>query len=152
MTVTSASPGRAAAVRALERVETDDAFADLALESEIANRGLGARDAALATELTFGTLRWQRYLDWILTPHSRRSIDRLDPRVRILLRLAAYQIVFLQRIPAFAAVSEAVTLARERARRGTPEFVNAKMNVIRFGLSYQFDSYGWGKGPVTAKY
>jgi 16S rRNA (cytosine967-C5)-methyltransferase len=113
------------AARVLTRVETEDAFADLALDAELTRAALGPRDAALATELVYGTLRWQRYLDWILGPHSRRPLERLDPRPRALLRMTAYQLVHLQRIPPFAAVDDAVSLARQRARPGTPEFVNA---------------------------
>ena len=75
------------------------------------------RDVALATELVYGTLRWQRYLDWILAPHSRRRLASLDARVRVLLRLTAYQLAFLERVPAFAAVNDAVTLARGQAGR-----------------------------------
>jgi 16S rRNA (cytosine967-C5)-methyltransferase len=112
------------AARVLERVERDAAFADLALEHEIARGPLAPRDVALATELVFGTLRWQRYLDWVLQPHSRRPLESLDPRPRLLLRLAAYQIVFLERVPAFAAVSDAVSLARRREARGAEAFVN----------------------------
>jgi 16S rRNA (cytosine967-C5)-methyltransferase len=119
------SPARVAAVRALERVAEDDAFADLALDAEIAARGLGVRDAALATEIVYGTLRWQRYLDWILAPHSRRPLTSLDTRVRSLLRMTAYQLVFLERVPTFAAVSDAVSLAKGRAGPGVPAFVNA---------------------------
>jgi len=119
------SPARAAAARALERVLADDAFADLALDAELAARRVSSRDAALATELVYGTLRWQRYLDWVLAPHSRRRLDTLNPRVLTLLRMTAYQIVFLTRIPAFAAVSDAVSLARVRARPGVTGFVNA---------------------------
>ena len=119
------SPARVTAARALERVADDDAFADLALEAEITARQLTARDAALATELVYGALRWQRYLDWILTPHSRRPLTSLDTRVLVLLRMTAYQIVFLERIPPFAAVSDAVSLARGRGKPGVPEFVNA---------------------------
>ena len=94
------SPARAAAARVLERVLTDGAFADLALEAELGRRKLSARDAALATELVYGTLRWQRYLDWILAPHSRRPLDALDPAPLVLLRLTAYQIACLERVPA----------------------------------------------------
>jgi 16S rRNA (cytosine967-C5)-methyltransferase len=119
------APARAAAARALLRVADDDAFSDLALESEIAARELSPRDAGLATELTYGTLRWQRYLDWILAPHSTRKLDALDTRVLVLLRMTAYQLAFLERIPPFAAVSDAVALAKARSRRGVPEFVNA---------------------------
>jgi len=110
-------------VRALERVETDASFADIALETELATLGLPARDAALATELTYGTLRWQRYLDWILAPHSRRRLESLDPRVRVILRVTAYQIAFLERVPSFAAVNDGVTLAPRTP--GVRAFVNA---------------------------
>jgi 16S rRNA (cytosine967-C5)-methyltransferase len=109
----------------LERVETDASFADHALEAELTSRRLDPRDAALATELVYGTLRWQGYLDWILAPHSRRRLASLDPRVRVLLRMTAYQIAFLERVPAFAAVNDAVTLAPRSP--GVSAFVNAVM-------------------------
>jgi 16S rRNA (cytosine967-C5)-methyltransferase len=117
------SAAREVAARVLERVETDAAFADAALEAELTARRLQARDAALATEVVFGTLRWQRCLDWILAPHSRRKLESLDPRVRVLLRMAAYQIAFLERVPAFAAVNDAVTMAPHTP--GVGAFVNA---------------------------
>jgi 16S rRNA (cytosine967-C5)-methyltransferase len=118
-----ASPARAVAARVLERVESDATFADLALDAELERRTLSPRDVALATELVYGVLRWQRYLDWILAPHSRRRLTSLDARVRVLLRLTVYQLAFLERVPAFAAVNDAVTLARSRP--GVAEFVNA---------------------------
>jgi 16S rRNA (cytosine967-C5)-methyltransferase len=110
-------------------VATEEAFADLALDAELDRRRLRARDRALATELVFGTLRWQRYLDWILGPHSKRSLDSLDPRPLVLLRLTAYQIAFLERVPAFAAVNDAVTLARG-ARPGVAAYVNAVLRSL----------------------
>jgi 16S rRNA (cytosine967-C5)-methyltransferase len=122
-TRTPASPARAVAVRVLERVEANASFADIALEHELAARPLSARDVALATELVYGSLRWQRYLDWILAPHSRRRLAALDPRVRVILRAAAYQIAFLERVPSFAAVNDAVTLAPRTP--GVSAFVNA---------------------------
>ncbi len=119
-----ASPGRTVATRVLERVATEDAFADLALDAELDRHPLRDRDRALATELVYGTLRWQRYLDWILAPHSKRPLDSLDPLPLVLLRLTAYQVAFLERVPAFAAVNDAVTLA-SRASPGVAAFVNA---------------------------
>jgi 16S rRNA (cytosine967-C5)-methyltransferase len=127
-TARSAAPARAVAARVLERVETEDAFADLTLDAELDRRPLPARDVALATELVFGTLRWQRYLDWILGPHSRRRLPTLDPRVRVLLRLTAYQLAFLDRVPAFAAVNDAVSLAR--GGPGVAEYVNAVLRAF----------------------
>ena len=123
-----AAPARAVAAQVLERVETDAAFADLALDAELRRRPLAPRDAALATELVYGTLRWQRYLDWILAPHSRRRLPTLDPRVRVILRMTAYQIAFLERVPAFAAVNDAVTLARRAP--GLAEYVNAVLRAF----------------------
>jgi 16S rRNA (cytosine967-C5)-methyltransferase len=119
------SPARAVAARVLVRVETEGAFADLALDAELNRAEAGPRDAALATELVYGTLRWQRSLDWLLAPHSRRPLVRLDPRPRALLRMTAYQLVHLERVPPFAAVNDAVSLARQRGKPGVPEFVNA---------------------------
>src|SRR5207253_3054141 len=82
-----------------------------ALDEPLGSLRLSQRDVALATELVYGTLRWQRYLDWILGPHSRRRLESLDARVRVLLRMAAYQVAFLERVPSFAAVNDAVALA-----------------------------------------
>ena len=124
------SPARVAAARVLERVIADTAFADLALEAELERARLSPRDRALATELVYGTLRWQRYLDWVLAPHSNRRLDALDPRPLVLLRMAAYQIVFLERVPAFAAVNDAVTLSRRRAKPGVASFVNAVLRAF----------------------
>jgi 16S rRNA (cytosine967-C5)-methyltransferase len=116
------------AAQVLERVETDAAFADLALDAALGRQPLPVRDAALATELVYGTLRWQRYLDWILAPHSRRRLSTLDARVRVLLRMTVYQIAFLERVPLFAAVNDAVTLAR--AAPGVAEYVNAVLRAF----------------------
>jgi 16S rRNA (cytosine967-C5)-methyltransferase len=112
------------AARVLERVVAEGAFADLALDAELGRRRPSVRDRALATELVFGTLRWQRYLDWVLAPHAERSLGSLDLRPLVLLRMTAYQIVFLERVPAFAAVDDAVSLARQ-AGPGVAAFVNA---------------------------
>jgi 16S rRNA (cytosine967-C5)-methyltransferase len=125
----AAAPARVLAARVLERVETDAAFADLVLEAEAERSRMAARDVGLATELVYGTLRWQRYLDWIVAPHSRRPLDALDTRVRVILRMTAYQLVFLARVPAFAAVNDAVTLARAGAR-GAAEYTNAVLRAF----------------------
>ncbi|MGH7334908.1 MAG: 16S rRNA (cytosine(967)-C(5))-methyltransferase RsmB [Candidatus Rokuibacteriota bacterium] len=126
--MTAPSPARALAIHVLERVARDGAFADLALDAALARQRLTVRDTALATELTYGTLRWQRYLDWVLTPHSRRPLESLEPRVLAALRAAAYQIVFLERIPSFAAVNDAVSLAGTKP--GIAGFINAVLRAF----------------------
>ncbi len=125
------SQARFLALAVLCRVEEDRAFADIALEHALSRATLSPRDAALCTEIVFGTLRWQRHLDWRLGPHLRRPMPRLDPWVRALLRLTAYQLLFLDRIPSWAAVDEAVSLARLKSRSpGPAEFVNAVLRSL----------------------
>jgi len=120
------SQARYEALHILVRVERDRAFADIALEHALERAHLDPRDAALCTEIVFGTLRWRRHLDWRLTPHLNRPLAKLDPWVRALLRLTAYQLIFLDRVPRWAAVDEAVSVARLKSRvPGPAEFVNA---------------------------
>ena len=120
------SQARYEALHILVRVERDRAFADIALEHALERAHLDPRDAALCTEIVFGTLRWRRHLDWRLTPHLNRPLAKLDPWVRALLRLTVYQLIFLDRVPRWAAVDEAVSVARLKSRvPGPAEFVNA---------------------------
>jgi len=125
------SNARYQALTILVRVEQDRAFADIALEHALERSKLDPRDAALCTEIVYGTLRWRRHLDWRLAPHLSRPLAKLDPWVRTLLRLTAYQILFLDRVPRWAAVDEAVSLARLKSRNpGPAEFVNAVLRAL----------------------
>jgi len=93
----------------LEQVERERAFANRALSAALDRaRALSPEERGLGTELVYGVLRRQVRLDRALEAVSDRGLTGLDPRVRIVLRVAAYQILFLDRIPAYAAVNEAV--------------------------------------------
>jgi 16S rRNA (cytosine967-C5)-methyltransferase len=92
--------------------------------------GLARRDRALVTELVLGTLRWRRWLDWQLARVSERPLEDLDPRVRTLLRLAAYQLAFLGRVPPWAAVHDAVELAKRRRPRRAAAYVNGVLRAL----------------------
>ena len=125
------SQARYEALHILVRVERDRAFADIALQHALERARLDPRDSALCTEIVYGTLRWRRHLDWRLGPHLKRPLAKLDPWVRALLRLTAYQIVFLDRVPRWAAVDEAVSVARLKSRAAGPaEFVNAVLRSL----------------------
>ena len=125
------SQARYEALHVLVRVERDRAFADLALEAALERARLDPRDAALCTEIVYGTLRWRRHLDWRLAPHLKRPLAKLDPWVRAVLRLTAYQLLFLDRVPRWAAVDEAVSVARLKSRApGPAEFVNAVLRAL----------------------
>ena len=121
---------RGLALDTLIRVERDQAWADRVLEARFAADSLASRDRALATELTYGTLRWQRRLDWHLGAVSRRPLADLAPWVRALLRLSAYQLGWLDRVPPWAAVSEAVALAKRRRPPGAAAFVNGVLRAL----------------------
>ncbi len=101
---------RGAAARILARVERGG-FADRLLEEALPTLR-DPRDRALLTELVYGTLRWQGRLDYILARFARRPLRTLHPEVRATLRVAAYQLLFLERVPAHAAVDEAVALVK----------------------------------------
>jgi 16S rRNA (cytosine967-C5)-methyltransferase len=87
--------------------------------------GLDSRDAGLASEIVLGSLRHRSQLDFLIERDSGRAPARLDPEVRIALRMALYQIRYLDRIPAHAAVSESVELVKRAGKRSAAALVNA---------------------------
>lgn len=97
---------------------------------------LDSRDAGLASDIVFGTLRRRGELDAIIAAHSKRGVERLDPAVRIALEMALYQIRFLDRVPAHAAVNDSVELARRAGKSSAASFVNA---VLRKALREPVD-------------
>ena len=118
------SPARRAAFDILLRVETAGAFSDELLHSARTD-ALDERDRALVFELVLGCLRRQGELDDWIAGLSRRGPSQLDAEVRIALRLGCYQLGFLSRVPAHAAVSESVELVRRARKRSAVGLVNA---------------------------
>jgi 16S rRNA (cytosine967-C5)-methyltransferase len=116
------SPARLAAFNILKQVETG-AFSSILLAAE--EPRLQPLDRALCHELVLGVLRWQLLLDKIVEHFAKRRIESLDPAVRIALRLGLYQLRFLTRIPASAAVNESVSLVRHARLSSATGFVNA---------------------------
>ena len=114
----------------IERVEEDGAYADLALRAALGEGGLDARDRAFATELAYGTLRWRGRLDFLLRHVLDRPLESLEPRVRRVLRLGAYQLVFCDRVPDAAAVSQSVRLARSTGIARASGLVNAALRRL----------------------
>ncbi len=122
--------GRAIAFAVLRRVEEGGAYASRALDAALASAGaLDPREAGLATELVYGTLRRALALDAALARHARRPLAEVDPAARVALRLGAYEL-FHMRTPAHAAVSEAVALARSVNHGRAAGFVNAVLRAL----------------------
>lgn len=114
---------RRVAYETLTAVHRDDAYANLVLPRLLGQSRLDSRDAALATELAYGTLRRLGTLDAVLRVAADRPVERIDPPVRDALRLGAYQVLYT-RIPAHAAASATVSLVKGFAP-GATGFANA---------------------------
>lgn len=121
---------RKVAAHVLERVETQRAFASAVLEAELERAvQLDARDRAFATELTYGSLRVAPWLEQEIGRFAPRGTARLDARVRAHMIVAAYQL-FFTRVPAFAAVSEAVDAVRTARGARIAAFANAVLRRV----------------------
>jgi 16S rRNA (cytosine967-C5)-methyltransferase len=125
----AASPARSAAYKILLRVQEQDAFASELLHSDLL-QGLSEADRGLCTEIVLGVLRWQSLLDLAIIASSDKQPKRLDPEVLIALRIAAYQIRFLDRIPARAAVNESVELVKSARKKSAMGFTNAVLRKL----------------------
>jgi 16S rRNA (cytosine967-C5)-methyltransferase len=106
-----------------------DAYANLMLPARLRERGLTGRDAALATELTYGTLRGRGTYDAVLAMCSDRRLDRIDAPLLDVLRLGAHQLL-RTRIPSHAAVATTVELARSVSGPGQAKFANAVLRKV----------------------
>ncbi|MHA6794838.1 RsmB/NOP family class I SAM-dependent RNA methyltransferase [Pseudonocardia bannensis] len=124
-----ADPARQAALELLTAVRERDAYANLALPAILRRHRLRDRDAALATELGYGTLRAQGLLDAIVEACTDRPLNRVEAPLLDALRLGAYQLL-RTRIPAHAAVATTVDLVRGRAGSRSAGFVNAILRRI----------------------
>ncbi|WP_449241352.1 16S rRNA (cytosine(967)-C(5))-methyltransferase RsmB [Desulfoscipio gibsoniae] len=123
---------RETALKVLLAVDERDAYANLALGSLLEKVHPGKLDRAFITELVYGTLRTQNTLDWALSHYLRRPLPGLSAAVRNILRLGAYQILFMDRVPDSAAVNESATQARQHGHEGIVKFVNGVLrNLVR---------------------
>lgn len=122
-------PARRTSYDVVLAVNESGAFANLLLPKLLRERELSTQDAAFATELTYGTLRWQGVLDEVITVAARRGVDALDAPVRAVLRLGAYQLLHM-RVPAHAAVDSSVNMARDVAGHRVTGLVNAVLRKV----------------------
>lgn len=115
----------------LWRTQRHEAYPDLLLSARLErNQALTRQDKALAKELVMGTLRWQGSLDRALGQVASRPLSRIPGKLLTALRLGAYQILFLGRIPAAAAVNETVELVRELGLGYASGFVNGVLRAV----------------------
>lgn len=125
---TPADNVRTAAAWVVERSLGTLAPSTVFLESALAR--LDECDHALLRELALGTLRWLRRLDYVIARASHRPFKEIEPALLVPLRIAAYQLLFLDRVPAYAAVHEGVAHAARQTHRGGGSFANAVLRRI----------------------
>jgi len=120
------STARSAALEALSHGGDAAEHLDRALR----RADLGPADRAFATELAYGTLKMRRSLEWSVSRFVTRPFAQLEPRLRWILLLGAYQILYLDRVPVHSAVDESVTLARTGGHKGVAGLANAVLRKI----------------------
>ena len=123
------SVSRQIAFKVLRRVEAEGAYASDVLHAEL-KASVKSADAALATEITMGVLRWRRLLDFVLERTLKKPVERLDLPVVLALRMGAYQLRFLEKVPARAAVNESVELVKMARKTSAASLVNAVLRKM----------------------
>ena len=128
MTNSTAKPlpsARKLAYQALYEILEKKAYANLTLQHVLKEYPLSGPESRLLTELVYGVLRKYNYLLWVISRLSTYSLKKIHPSVKILLCLGLYQLMYLTRIPASAAVNESVKIAKKITHKGNVGFINA---------------------------
>ncbi|MDP9674717.1 16S rRNA (cytosine967-C5)-methyltransferase [Paenibacillus jamilae] len=121
---------REVALDVLTGVEQEGAYSNLELNRRLQQAGLSASDVGLTTELVYGTVARRNTLDYFLNKFVQKGTAKLQPWVRSLLRMSVYQLVYLDRVPDHAVVSEAVTIAKRRGHQGISGMVNGVLRSM----------------------
>ena len=123
------SPARAFAFDILIRIEREQSYATELLHAD-SGKSLSEQDHGLATEIVMGVLRWRLWLDDRIAEFSSQKLGKLDLEVLTALRIASYQLVWLNRVPARAAIYESVELVKRARKRSSAPFVNAVLRKL----------------------
>ena len=121
---------RSVALDALLQVETSEGYSNIVIDKALKNSGLDARDSALATQIFYGVLERRLRLDYAISQFSKHPLSKLDVHVLEILRIAVYQILFLEKIPKSAAVNEAVNLAKTGKAVKATGFINGVLRAM----------------------
>lgn len=121
---------RMSALRALTACRVNGAWADAALAAELKRENLSAADAALASRIVYGVLQNRMLIDYYLSAYCTQRLDHLQQPLPDILRIGAYQILFLDKVPPSAAVNESVELAKASKRGAAAGLVNAVLRKL----------------------
>lgn len=123
---------REIAVNLVYNIMENGAYANLSLDNALRSSELAQNDKNLVTEMVNGSIRMIKHLDWVLNLFLKKNISEQNPWLRSILRVAAYQILFMERIPDYAAVDKAVEMTRKKINKTLAGVCNAVLrNIIR---------------------
>jgi 16S rRNA (cytosine967-C5)-methyltransferase len=123
---------RGIAIKILNRIDRTDAYLDKLLQIEIKNAELSGPDKALLFEIVHGVIRWLGRIDWILTGFYKGQFSKCIPNVKNSMRVALYQILFLDKVPDYAAVNEAVEFVKKLQGQKPADLTNGVLrNIVR---------------------
>ena len=145
---------RGLAVSILNKVERTDAYLEKLLDNQLRNSELSGPDKALLYEIVHGVVRWGGRLDWVLNGFYKGQFSKAIPNLKNGLRVALYQILFLDRVPDYAAVNEAVEFVKKLQGQKPADLTNAVLrNIIRSKNSIRYpDPEADLPGYITAYY
>ncbi len=135
----SETNARETALLILKEVEEKEAYLNLVLNRVLARQSFSPPERSLLTELVSGVIQRLQTLDWVISLYATRSLQKFTPWIRNILRMGAYQLLYLERIPESAAVDEAVKLAHRYGHQGVAGLVNAVLRKI----SQEKDKLPW---------
>lgn len=121
---------RASALRVLVSCRTNGAWADAALKAQLSRDGLTGPDVALCSRIVYGVMQNRMLLDYYISCYCSQKPDHLQPPLLEILRIGAYQILYLDKIPDSAAVNESVELAKQNKRAQAAGLVNAVLRKL----------------------
>ena len=121
---------RASALRVRVRCRTNGAWADAALKAQLSRDGLTGPDAALCSRIVYGVMQNRMLLDYYIGCYCAQKPDHLQPPLLDILRIGAYQILYLDKVPDSAAVNEAVEMAKQNRRAQAAGLVNAVLRKL----------------------
>ncbi len=123
---------RGTAVKILNRIDRSDAYLDKLLDAELRSEDMNELDKGLMNEIVTGVVRWQMKLDWVLTGFFHGNFTKAETNIKNALRVALYQILFLDKVPQSAAVNEGVEFIKRLRGQKVADLVNAVLrNIIR---------------------
>ena len=123
-------PAREVALNILYKIEQGEEYSNIALDKELRKTNLNTLDKALVSEIVYGVLTWKITLDEIIKRYSIIKLKKISPWIINILRMAIYQIAFLDKIPVSAAVNESVKLAKQYGHEASSKFTNAILRKI----------------------